>query len=141
MGNIVNSIIQNVADTLLENSALEDVAINSPSLESYTPSAVVILEDVEYTPADDCENKRWGSVEIKIEVTASTCTEFNGYLRIAEINESIIEALTEDPTRDNICCDLPIGQATEIIKSIKSKASKPQCNFNIIIKCHFEESC
>ena len=140
MSKIVNAIIQNVADTLIDNSALEEVVINTPDCESYAPSAVVVLEDVEYLDADDSSNKRWGSVEIKIEVTASTCTEFDGYLRIAEINESIVDALCEDPTRDNNCCDLPIGKATEIVKSIKSKASKPQCNFNVIIKCHFEES-
>ena len=139
MSNRINEIINNIADTLRESSEIESVTINSDSEDLSIPTANITLEDVEYFQPDDSAFATWGRLDLKIQISTSGITEFEGTLRAAEICEQIVEALEDDPTRDGNCSDLPIGAATEIAKACKSKNSQAYSQFTLFVKCHFEK--
>lgn len=138
MQNKINEILTNIADTIREHSEIAQVSIEDSYQTDCYPAARITLEDVEFhQPDDNCATK-WARLETRISVSTSPGSEIEGTLRVAELCESLVEAFEDEPTRDGTCCDLPIGQATEIVKIKKNDTRQPETEFQITLRCHFE---
>ena len=133
-----SDILNDIVETLRSSEALGQVTVGPTDGPETVPGAVVLYEGQETFRPDDNPAARWGRVEVTVIVRTRSAAMMVGASRAADLCETIIDALMEDPYRDGTCCDLPVGAATEIERITAGKVRRPEVEFRLAVRCHFE---
>jgi hypothetical protein len=139
MASPVSDILNNIVETLRSSEAMGQVTVGPVDGPETVPGAAVLYEGQETFRPDDSPAARWGRVEVTVIVRTRSAAVLSGVSRAADLCETIIDALLEDPYRDGTCCDLPIGAATEIERISAGKVRRPEVEFRLAVRCHFEQ--
>ncbi|MCD4823589.1 MAG: hypothetical protein K8S55_03210 [Phycisphaerae bacterium] len=139
MTSVANDILNDLAETLRSTGELAMVSIGPMGSNSAVPSAEVLFEGRQIFPADDTGDTQWVRLEAEILVRTRAATAMEGITRTVDLSETLADALMEDPYRDGLCGDLPIGLATEIKSTLPDDVRAPAAEIRLAVKCHYEQ--
>ncbi len=139
MSSVTTDILNDIVQTLRDSGLFQSVTAGSRDIETAVPRAIVSSEREETLTPDDSADTRWGRLRIAIKIHTRCGESPDAVSRIADLAAAVIESLLDDPFRSDLCCDLPVGRATEIdgCRTV-TDLKRPEVEAAIDIRCHFE---
>lgn len=139
MSSAATAILDDIVATLRAAAPAASVSLGAVPAGAEVPRLAVVLEQVESFNPDDSAAGRWHRLIARVIVRARCESQPAGLARVAELCETAAESLLTDPGRSGLCCDLPIGRATEVGRTESSATVRhPDYEMGFLVRCHFE---
>jgi len=134
-------ILQNIVATLRSTEEFALVTLGKTDSATSVPRAHVLYEGQEILTADDTYSARWMRLKVGILIHSRAKNGPAGVVRATELSTLALEALLEDRFRAANCCDLPVGEATELSGiEFPTCIRRPEIETILKLRCHFEIS-
>ncbi len=139
MSSITTDILNDIVQTLRSNGLFKSVMAGACGSETAVPRASVSCEREEMFAPDDSAATRWGRLRIAIKIHTRCGESPDATERLMNLIASVIASLLAAPFRSGLCCDLPVGRATEIDGCrTATDLKRPEIEAAVDIRCHFE---
>jgi hypothetical protein len=138
MASMVSRILTDLGDTIRASGLCRQVTMGGDGASSIVPRARVALVGVDYVPSDDDAFARWGRVRAEVHLRWRGSDAGAGQDTLVALAEGITTALMVDTYRGGLCCDVPLGRATEITQSqVGGGLRRPDMAIVLAVRCCF----
>jgi len=140
MSATATQIIQDIVQTLRDSQLFAYVAPADAPGGTDLPRAKVEFDAQEHHVPDDAPAGRWVRLRARVTVQTRSDRTDRARARLVDLLNAAAEALLADPYRGGLCCDLPIGSATQIGRFTESPGiRRPELQGSFTVTCHFEQ--
>jgi hypothetical protein len=138
MASVPSQILDSIVQALRDAEAFRVVSLEDASITD-APRAVVAFDGYELLSPDDSADRSWGRLRASVSVYTLGVSPAATAARATELCQAAMAAIAADPFRGGLCCDLPVGKATElgrcqVIRTLK----RPEAGMSFDLRCHFE---
>ena len=135
------TILNDIVLTLKAMGCFAHVGLGRAGSESDVPRAHVEIDSLEHFRPDDSAGTYWVRLGARISLHTRSNDPAEAVRRMANLCAQVCEALLEDAYRGGFCQDLPIGEATQIVRRDASAAvRRPEVEGSVLVYCHYAVS-
>ncbi len=140
MSSPVNDILDNIISALRTSGHFAEVTLGPPPAGVAVPRAWVVYRGLDTFRPDDTAASCWRRLRGQVVIRTRSDRRHEGVMRAEQLCRLAADALLADIYRGGLCCDLPIGRATQIgRREPKASAPHPQVEMTCDFRCHFEQ--
>jgi len=141
MASVATSILQNIVAALRAGGQFALVTLGQPGSSTAVPRATLRFEGQERFCSDDTPDTTWVRLRARLTVHTRSPKDSDLATKVIDLCDSATSAILTDPSRGGLCCELPIGGATEIDRlQPESGIRRPAASAAFDIRCHYEIS-
>jgi len=133
-------ILGDIAAALRTAGGFGAVFLGAAPSQAEVPRTEVIQDGVEILSPDDSASTSWRRLRASVTIHTRAADAAVAAQRTDELSQAVQTALLADPYRSGKCVDLPVGRATELLRSRPvSNLKRPDAAVAIELRCHFEK--